>query len=141
MKDQTTFHTLWPAANGTRTTPSISAMVARKKKKKKFFIFLASSGREGATTRSASRPSRVITAVHILLLHNEINIFYFPSALQRKRLPILLRPWFTFGTLASHFHLIPQANTFLLLFVASDSTVCSRSSWRPFYSWAARCRQ
>ena len=44
MKDQTTFHTLWPAANGTRTTPSLSAMVARKKIK--FFLFLASSGRE-----------------------------------------------------------------------------------------------
>lgn len=84
MKDQTTFHTLWPAANGTRTTPSLSAMVARKKKKKKFFIFLASSGREGATTRSASRPSRVITAVHILLLHNEINIFLFSKCITTK---------------------------------------------------------
>ena len=66
MKDQTTFHTLWPAANGTRTTPSLSAMVARKKIK--FFLFSRQQRERGATTRSASRPSRVITAVHILLL-------------------------------------------------------------------------
>jgi hypothetical protein len=85
--------------------------------KKKFFFFSHTEEEEvthqpGArSARSASQQSRVIAAVHILLLLLYTAKDISPSALQRKRLPFYFgRPLFV-RDLASHFHLIPQANT------------------------------
>lgn len=83
--------------------------------KKKFFFFTHRRRRRSNTparsARSASQQSRVIAAVHILLLLLYTAKDISPSALQRKRLPFYFgRPLFV-RDLASHFHLIPQANT------------------------------
>jgi hypothetical protein len=108
--------------------------------KKKFFFFTHRRRRRSNTparsARSASQQSRVIAAVHILLLLLYTAKDISPSALQRKRLPFYFgRPLFV-RDLASHFHLIPQANTssFYSSLVTRRGGRSSRSSFRPFYS-------
>ena len=63
-----------------------------------------------------------------------------PSALQRKRLPFYTSDLLFVRDLASHFHLIPQANTSSYSSLATPRCSRSRSSLRPFYS-SRECRQ
>lgn len=86
--------------------------------KKKFFFFSHTHRRRrrrsntpARSARSTSQQSRVIAAVHILLLLLYTAKDISPSALQRKRLPFYLGWPLFVRDLASHFHLIPQANT------------------------------